>query len=329
MVLGASIFKIIDPGVFTTIQKLPEQTHAERSIPKSGAFDRFALKMGNLILKNRLDQAGIELTGGGGEIQIVRHTAIAVTGGNFDVRRNGKQIRQWCAIALSKGDTVSVVASKSGWRCYICVAGGVKERHTPGKKSIWAKEEDAPSGHPLKKGDVLITETSGAFLSELMGRRVKETALPKLEGERELRIVLMAQYDLLKDESKEVFLNSSYRVSFDSNRVRYRFEGPQLLFKEKAYGSGEYGWGANGLNDEDSVGLIQVAADGEVICTGPDFVAASGRIPIGHLIAPDVDRVAQLRPKDHIKFKVVTQDDARLIFDHSMGLISEANILST
>jgi allophanate hydrolase subunit 2 len=139
----------------------------------------------------------------------------------------------------------------------------------------------------------------------------------------------MPQYDLLKDESKEVFLNSSYRVSFDSNRVRYRFEGPQLLFKEKAYGSGEYGWGANGLNDEDSAGLIQVAADGEVICTGPDFVAASGRIPIGHLIAPDVDRVAQLRPKDHIKFKVVTQDDARLIFDHSMGLISEANILST
>jgi len=308
---------------------LPGPTHTERSIPKSGAFDRFALKMGNLLLKNRLDRAGIELTGEGGEIEIMRHAAIAVTGGNFDVRRNGKQIQQWCAVALSKGDTVSVVTLKSGWRCYICVAGGVKERHTPGKKSIWAKEEDAASGRPLKKGDVLITETSGAFLSELMGRRVKETALPKLEGERELRIVLMAQYDLLKDESKEVFLNSSYRASSDSNRVCYRFEGPQLLFKERAFGGGKYGRGANAQNDEDSAGLIQVAADGEVICTGPDFVAASGRIPIARLIGPDMDRVAQLRPKDHIKFKVVTQDDARLIFDHSMGLISEANILPT
>ena len=91
----------------------------------------------------------------------------------------------------------------------------------------------------MKKGDLLITKASGVFLSELMGRRVKETALPELEGERELRIMLMAQYDLLKDESKEVFLNSSYRVSSDSNRVCYRFEGSQLLFKEKAYGGGE------------------------------------------------------------------------------------------
>ncbi len=327
--MGISVFKIIDPGVFTTIQKLPGQTHTERSIPKGGAFDRFALKMGNLILKNRLDRAGIELTGEGGEIEIIRDTAIAVTGGNFDVRRNGKEIQQWCAVALSKGDTVSVVTPKFGWRCYICVAGGVKQRHTPGKKSIWAKEEDTAFRRPLKKGDVLVTETSGAFLSELMGRRVKETALPKHEGERELRIVLMAQYDLLRDESKEVFLNSSYRVSSDSNRICYRFEGPQLLFKEKPFGAGEYGRGANAQDDEDSAGLNQVAADGEVICTGPDFVPTSGRIPIARLIVPDIDRVAQLRPKDHIKFKVVTQDDARSIFDHSMGLISEANILST
>jgi allophanate hydrolase subunit 2 len=75
--------------------------------------------------------------------------------------------------------------------------------------------------------------------------------------------------------------------------------------------------------------MIQIAAGGEVICTGPDFEGASGRIPIDRLIAPDMDRVAQLRPKDLIKFKVVTQDDARLIFDHSMDLISEVNILST
>jgi antagonist of KipI len=326
--LGVFIFKVIDPGVFATIQKLPGQAQTERSIPKSGAFDQFALKIGNLILRNPLGEAGIELTGEGGEIEVMRRTAIAVTGGNFDVRRNGKQIQQWCAVALSKGDTVSVVTSKSGWRCYICVAGGVKGLHVATSKSRKGRIGRL-FGHPLKRGDVLITEPPSISLHRLTGRRAKEAVLPKLGGTRELRIVLMAQYDLLKEESKEVFLNSSYRVSSDSGRVCYRFEGPQLLFKEKVYGGGEYGAGANALNAEDSPGLIQVAADGEVVCTGPDFVAASGRIPIAHLVAPDMDRVAQLRPKDHIRFKVVTQDDARLIFDHSMGLISEANILST
>ncbi len=320
-------FKIIKPGPFTTIQRLSEQANEGKRIPASDAFDRFAFKMGNLILRNPLGDPGIEITGEGAEIQTMKETAIAVTGGSFDVRLNGEQIEQWCAVNISKGDTLSIGVSKSGWRCYVCVAGGVRKRHTPGKKSIRTKEGNAEFGNPLRKGDILTTETSGVLLSELMGRRVKQTVLPKLEGEPELRIVLTAQYDHLRDESKEVLLNSSYSISPDSNRVCYRFEGPQLLFKEKTYLGGEYGRAAGALNDEDTAGLIQVSADGEVTCTGPDFVAESGRIPIARLIAPDMSRVAQLRPKDHLKFKVVTQDDARLISHHFISLIAETNII--
>ena len=326
--MKSSVLKIINPGLLTTIQKSPEQEFPDRTITKSGAFDRFAIKMGNLILKNKADSAGIELTGEGGELEIMNPVTIAVTGGNFDVRRNGKQVQQWCALSVCKGDTISVLASRFGWRCYICVAGGVKERPTPGKRPVRSKNENDRSWHPLKKGDVLTTETSVAFLTELMGRRVREMVLPRLEGERELRIVPLPLYDLLKDESKEVFLSSSYRVSSDSDRVYYRFEGPQLLLKEKASRGSGYGWENLVANDEDSPGLIQVALDGEILCTGPDCLTESDRIPIARLIASDMDRVAQLKPKDHIKFKVVTSEDARLIFDHSMSLITEANILS-
>ncbi len=326
--MRASVLKIVNPGPFTTIQNLPQQENTERMIPRSGAFDHFALKMGNLILKNRLDLAGIELTGEGGEVEILNPTTIAVTGGNFDVRRNGKQIQQWCALNLSKGDTLCVHALRSGWRCYICVAGGVKERLTPGKKPTRGKKENGRSGHPLSKGDVLVTEKLNPFLSELVGRKVKEMALPKLEGERELRIIPMAAYDLLKDESKEVFLNSSYRVSSDSNRISYRFEGPQLLFKGVAPRGDEYGWESIAADDEDSPGLIQVATDGEVLCTGPDCLPESGRIPIARLVVPDMDRVAQLRPKDHVRFKVITKEDARLISNYYIGLINETNIVT-
>ncbi len=326
--MKTSVLRIINPGLFTTIQKLPAQLQPEKTIPRSGAFDRFALKMGNLILKNKAEHAGIELTGEGGEIEIMNPVTIAVTGGNFDVRRNGKQFQQWCAATLSKGETISVVASRFGWRCYVCVAGGVKQRTATGRKPIRSKKKTARSEHPLKKGDILVTETSSSPFSELMGRRMKELALPRLEGECELRIVPLPPYDLLKDESKEVFLNSSYRVSSDSNRVCYRFEGPQLLTKEITSRNGEFG-SEKLSNEQDSPGLIQVAADGEVLCTGPDCIPEAGRIPIARLIASDMDRVAQLRPKDHIKFKVITSNDARLIFDHSMSLITEENILST
>jgi len=319
-------FKITNPGPYTTIQKLPEQTNVGKGIPTSGAFDCFALKMGNLILKNPLNASGIEITGEGGEIQVIRETAIAVTGGVFNVKVNGKQMQQWCTVNLSKGDTISIGASESGWRCYICVAGGVRTQHMPKPKSTPAGDRvNEPLPRPLTKGNVLTTETPFASLSQLTSRRVKENLLPKFGGEYELRILPEPQFDQLKDESKEVFLNSSYRVSIHSDRECYRFEGPQLLFKlpnDRVIG------GSGTQVVENAGGLIQVIFDGEVVCTGPDFASADGRVEIARLITPDMDRVAQLRPKDHIRFKVVSADDDRSIFAHSISLICEANILS-
>lgn len=323
--MGFPTFKIINPGPCTTIQKLPKQTDADKGTPASGAFDCFALKMGNLILKNPLDAGGIEITGEGGEIQVVKETAIAVTGGVFDVRVNSKEIQRWSTVNLSKGDTISIGTSESGWRCYICVAGGVRAQHMPKKKSIPKRAKiNGASARRLRKGDVLITETPFASLSQLTGRRVREDILPKLEGEYELRIVPQPQFDQLKDESKEVFLNSSYRVFAHSNRECYRFEGPQLLFKLQNY---RVIGGLGTQVGENAGGLIQVISDGGVVCTGPDFVSTDDRVEIARLITTDRDRVAQIRPKDHIRFKVVSPYDAKLIFANWISLISEANIL--
>jgi antagonist of KipI len=327
--LGIPAFKIIKPGLFTTIQKPTEQRDMRRSASTPGAFDRFALKIGNLILKNPIGVPGIEMVGEGLEIQTMKETAIAVTGGSFDVKLNGNQIEQWCAVKVSNGDTVSIGTSRSGWRCYICVLGGVKELHLPRSRSGSGRGNLSELyGHPLKRGDVLVTDAPRIPWSELTGRGVKETLLPKLDGERELRIILRPQYDLLKDGSKEVFLNSSYRVSAESNRVGYRFEGPHLLFKDEE--RRDIGLDrSDPLNDEDAGGMIHVMEDGEVVCTGPDFAPTPGFIEIARLITPDMDRVAQLRPKDHIRFKVITREDARLIFHYSLGLINETNIVTT
>jgi allophanate hydrolase subunit 2 len=140
----------------------------------------------------------------------------------------------------------------------------------------------------------------------------------------------MPPYEHLKDESKEVFLNSSYRLSSDPNFVNYQFEGPRLLFKDEVQRDVVFDR-SYAQNGEYTSGVIYVMSDGEMMYAGSDFASAKGYkdcIEIARLIIPDVDRVAQLRPEDHIKFKVVTQDDARSIFNYSIGLISETNILS-
>lgn len=329
--MGFSTFKVIEPGPFTTIQKLLEQTSADKSTTALDILDRFALKIGNLLLKNPLDEAGIEMIGKGAEMEVKRETAIALTGGSFDVKLNGEPVQQWRTMCVSEGDILSVGISKFGWRCYICVAGGIREVRGSRLKAvspIGKRNEFRKSS--LKKREVLITGAPAVSLNQLMGRKVRDTILPRLQGERELRIIPMPQYDYLKDESKEVFLNSSYRLSSDSIFISYQFEGPRLLFKDGVQRDVVFDR-LYAQNSEYTGGVIYVRGDGEMIYAGPDFVSAKGYedcIEIARLIIPDMDRVAQLRPEDHIKFKVVTQDDARSIFNYSIGLISETNILS-
>lgn len=329
--MGFSTFKVIEPGPFTTIRKLLEQTSADKNTFALEILDRFALKIGNLLLKNPLDEAGIEMVGEGAEMEVKRETAIAVTGGSFDVKLNGEPIPQWHTLCVSEGDILSVGISKFGWRCYICAAGGIRKVRESGLKAVSPGGKKGKSQRSsLKKREVLITGTSAVSLNQLIGRKVRDTILPRLQGERELRIILMPPYEHLKDESKEVFLNSSYRLSSDSSLVNYQFEGPRLLFKDEVQRDAVFDR-SYAQNGEYTSGIIYVMADGEMIYAGSDFVSAKGykdRIEIARLIIPDVDRVAQLRPEDHIKFKVVTQDDARSIFDYSIGLISETNILS-
>lgn len=52
-----------------------------------------------------------------------------------------------------------------------------------------------------------------------------------------------------------------------------------------------------------------------------------GCVKIACLIAADMDRMAQLRPKDQVRFKSVAVDEARSILLQSIEKVREENIL--
>lgn len=180
----------------------------------------------------------------------------------------------------------------------------------------------------VKAGDVLEVGPPRGSLEALKGRKVKEAVLPKPGTERELRVVLGPQDDHVKEESIEVFLNSPYRVSIRSNRVGYRFEGPQLFFKEREKSRAAGSDPSNIVDDGNAIGAIQIPGGTEPICLGPDGVSMGGYVKIACLIAADMDRMAQLRPKDDMKFQKVTVDEARSILEQSLSRVDENNIIT-
>jgi len=321
-------FAVIEPGVFTTIQDLGRKGYFASGIPPSGAMDRFALRMGNLLVKNPLGEAGIEMTAIGMKVKILQETIIALTGAEFEVQLNGNSLPLWETVHLREGDLLYIGKAKKGWRGYVCVAGGIDVPPILGSKSTYTLGGlGGIRGRMLKKGDVINVGSSRFSLEALKGRRTKDSILLEASSERELRVVLGPQDDHVKEESIEVFLNSDYKVSIRSNRVGYRFEGPQLFFKERAESRDAGLDPSNIVDDGNAIGAIQIPGGKEPICLGPDGVTMGGYVKIACLIAADMDRMAQLKPKDIMRFKNVTVDEACSILEKSNANVTEENIL--
>ena len=325
--MGRATFEVIQQGVFTSVQDLGRRGYFAVGIPPSGSMDRFALRMGNLLLKNPLEEAGIEVTGLGVKLRVLENTVIALTGGDFDAKIDGTSIPCWHTIDVRKGDILSMGEAKAGWRGYICVAGGIDVPMVLGSKSTYLTGAlGGVRGRLIRKGDVLEVGDPRIPLDTLKGRKLKGSVLPQTGGEKKLRVVLGPQDDHVKQESIEVFLSSVYRTSIHSNRIGYRFEGPQLFFKER---SGAQLGGSNPSNivdDGNAIGAIQIPGGKEPICLGPDGVSMGGYVKIACLITVDMDRMAQLRLRENIQFKSVTIPEARSALEESLNRVNEMNI---
>lgn len=326
--MSQPVFEVIEPGIFTTIQDLGRKGYFASGIPPSGAMDRFALRMGNLLVKNSIGEAGIEMTALGMKIRVLKETVIVLTGADFQPTLNGSSIPLWQTVYLKEGDLLSVEKPRGGWRGYLCVAGGIDVPPILGSKSTYTLGGlGGIRGRTLKKGDLIPVGTLRFPLDTLRGRKLKGSVLPEAGSEKELRVVLGPQDDHVKKESIEVFLNNSYRVSLRSNRVGYRFEGPQLFFNERPESRDAGLDPSNIVDDGNAIGAIQIPAGKEPICLGPDGVTMGGYVKIACLIAADMDRMAQLKPKDLAMFKSVTVDKARSILLQSIENIREENIV--
>ncbi len=326
--MSQATFEVIQPGIFSTVQDLGRRGHLASGIPPSGAMDRSALRLGNLLVQNPQEEAGLEMTAQGLTLRALQETVVALTGGRFESSVNGNPVPGWETVPLRPGDLLAIGRALSGWRGYLCVAGGIDVPQVLGSKSTYTLGGlGGVRGRVLKKGDLLEVGVPRAALEVLKGRKAKKGILPQPGEEKVLRVILGPQDDHVKEESVACFLNSDYRVSIRANRVGYRFEGPQLYFKERAE-SRDAGLDPSNIVDEgNAIGAIQIPAGKEPICLGVDGVTMGGYVKIACLIAADMDRMAQLPLRETVRFQSVTVEEARSILEASLGRIKEENII--
>ncbi len=83
------MIEVVATGPLATVQDLGRSGYAELGVPRSGAFDRAALALGNRLVGNPAAAAGIEVTLGGLHVRLHQPATIALTGAGCPGRRTG------------------------------------------------------------------------------------------------------------------------------------------------------------------------------------------------------------------------------------------------
>ncbi len=324
------MLKVLRPGLLTTVQDAGRFGWYHIGMPPSGAMDQFSYRAGNLLVGNHENAAALETTFLGPELEAGTDMTVAVTGAPVELRLNGAPVPTWVALALVKGDRLECGQTLAGVRSYICVAGGIDVPELLGSRSTYLLGRfGGVGGRALVEGDVLRVGAPRLGASELTGRRLDARLLPSFPDVAELHILMGLCGYRLTEDSVAQFLDTTWTVSTEADRIGYRIQCAEFRFREREQ---PFGAGSDPSNVVDvgyPVGSIQVPGGKEGILLMRDAVTGGGYATIGTVIQCDLDRVAQAPPRSRLRFRAVTiQEALRLRAQYRARLRSLADSLA-
>jgi biotin-dependent carboxylase-like uncharacterized protein len=306
------VIRVLQPGMFTTVQDLGREGFGPMGVSPSGAADALSLRVGNLLLGNSASAAGLEMTLLGGTFLFPDGGTILLAGSDFAATLDGAAVETWTAVELRPGQTLQVGATRSGARCYVCVRGGIAVEAFLGSASTHILSGlGGFEGRALRKGDMLATGEPGRGAAS---KRLSGAALEMLAPRRTLRVTPGPQRDWFDTAAQQLFESSVYRVTEEANRMGLRLTGPGIVRTN----------GRELISEGVALGAVQIPESGQPIILFVEQQTAGGYPKIANVISADFHSLGQLRPRDEIRFEMVDWDVARnLLREQEEFLASE------
>jgi len=246
-------------------------------VPIGGAADRFALNIGNALVGNPPDAAALEISLKGPTLRADSEVACVLYGAPFEMTIDGSVHEAGKTFTLHRGEELHIGGTSCGMRAYLCVRGGLQTPIVLGSRS---------SLEPLAAGAELPCQ-AGVIHVRHFRHNFAWNAEPRL-----LRVVEGMQADWFRTEE---FYAQSFTVTPASNRMGLRLHGTPLALPERELES-----------EPVCPGSVQVTRDGQCILLGVDGQTIGGYPKIAQVISADLDKLAQLRPGETIRFVRVT-----------------------
>jgi len=261
----------------------------------SGAMDRLALAAANTLVGNDLFAAAVEIgpfgatfTARGGAVRV----GLSGAPRNADV--SGRALAFDSSATLADGETLTLGFARGGSFSYLAIEHGIEGEPMFGSLAVNARAGlGSPYPRSLQSGDELKTKPAS-------GAAERRIDLPVV-ADAPIRVVFGPQDDEFAEESKQLFLDSEWRISATSDRMGYRLEGPVIKHLN----------GHNIVSDGTVNGSIQVPGVGQPIVLMPDRGTSGGYPKIATVISADFGRFAQISAGRPFRFKAVTMADAQ------------------
>ena len=276
-----------NPGTFATVQDAGRFGFRPFGVPTSGPFDDEAHGLANALVGNPEGTAALELTGLGGGYEALTSLALALAGAPMVATvereaggRQAVQIPQ--SLTLRAGDRLVLGGSPVGMRAYLAVRGGWDTPVVLGSRSAES---------PLRAGDLLP-----AAPGMIAVRRPRSHAP---EGGPGVPIRILSGPDALPSDPWE---GLAFRVGAEADRMGIRLEGAAPAVAADP----------DRRSAPVAPGAVQVAG-GRLLVLGVACGTMGGYPHVAHVVPADLRRLAQARPGDAIRFRLVSPSEARAI----------------
>lgn len=299
-----AFIEIEKAGLFTTIQDGGRAGKQMYGVPVSGAMDRFAMRVANLLVGNRPDGPVLEFTLIGPAVRFSCPQVIAVAGGDFQPRLDGEPMPAWQAVPVRAGALLTFGPCVAGARGYLAVAGGFQVPPVMGSAATYVRGGYGGwQGRALQAGDRIPVLDGTVFLrgTSPIRRRLAPPWIPDYAKPRPVRVIPGPHADMFRQEAWKRLWTAPYRILPASDRMGYRLQGPALPHRQSA----------DVLSTYIFPGAIQVPADGQPIVLMADCQVTGGYAVIGVVAGADLPYLAQRKPGDELRFRPVSVAEAQ------------------
>ena len=290
-------FKVIKPGVLTTLQDWGRYGQRENGLSSGGPMDEHAFLWVNRLLDNQPKSCMIEITIGLAAFESQVNSTIAVCGADMGLTINSKPAACWCTHPVKIGDKLQFSSARQGLRSYLGIAGGFDVKPIFASSATVVRENlGGLNGKALQQNDVIKSSNSKPQSHQ---RRVPYQFIPAHKRTTTLRFIPGYQNEQFSASERDKFTNNIYSISQRLDRM-----GCQLLGDKIHYD------GTGIISEGIALGSIQIPPDGQPIILLKDSGSIGGYPKLGCIARIDLNKLAQCRPGDQVKLESVNSNTA-------------------